>query len=119
MPTQPSSRPQPRTRDGPTIQAIVEEFPGIEPDDVRACIAYGARLADMRCATLNGEADRYEDKPPVGLRCQPVVGPVSPFGTIYWGPGAAVVVVDLAGDVALGMRMISRLLLPSAVRRST
>ncbi len=34
--------------EGWTIEAIVEEFPGIEPDDIRACIAYASRLAPRR-----------------------------------------------------------------------
>jgi uncharacterized protein (DUF433 family) len=38
--------------EGWTVDAIIEEFPGIEPDDIRACIAYGARLADMQQWTL-------------------------------------------------------------------
>lgn len=42
--------------EGWTIEAIIEEFPGIEPDDVRACIAYGARLADMRFTDLDDVA---------------------------------------------------------------
>ena len=39
--------------EGWTVEAIIDEFPGIEPDDIRACIAYGARLADMRFADLD------------------------------------------------------------------
>ena len=39
--------------EGWSVEAIIEEFPGIEPDDVRACIAYGARLADMRFTDLD------------------------------------------------------------------
>ncbi len=31
--------------EGWSVEQIVEEFPGLEPVDVRACIAYGARLA--------------------------------------------------------------------------
>lgn len=42
--------------DGWTIDSITEEFPGIETDDVRACIAYGARLADIRFTDLNDVA---------------------------------------------------------------
>jgi uncharacterized protein (DUF433 family) len=42
--------------EGWTVETIVEEFPGIEPDDVRACIAYGARLADIRFADLDDVA---------------------------------------------------------------
>ncbi len=39
-----------------TVEAIIDEFPGIELDDIRACIAYGARLADMRFADLDDVA---------------------------------------------------------------
>jgi uncharacterized protein (DUF433 family) len=42
--------------EGWTVEAITEEFPGIESDDIRACIAYGARLADMRFADLDDVA---------------------------------------------------------------
>jgi uncharacterized protein (DUF433 family) len=42
--------------EGWTVDAIVEEFPGIAIDDVRACIAYGARLADVRFADLDDVA---------------------------------------------------------------
>jgi Uncharacterized conserved protein len=34
--------------DGMTIDEILNEYPGIEEADVRACIAYGAKLADGR-----------------------------------------------------------------------
>ncbi len=39
--------------EGWTVDAVVEEFPGIESDDVLACIAYGAQLADVRFADLD------------------------------------------------------------------
>lgn len=39
--------------EGWTVDAVVEEFPGIEADDVLACIAYGAQLADVRFADLD------------------------------------------------------------------
>ena len=39
--------------EGWTIEAIVEEFPGIEADDVRACIGYAAQLADVRFIDLD------------------------------------------------------------------
>jgi len=42
--------------EGWTEAAIVEEFPSIEVDDVRACIAYGAQLADVRFADLDDVA---------------------------------------------------------------
>jgi uncharacterized protein (DUF433 family) len=28
-----------------TLEELLEEYPGIEPEDVLACIAYGAELA--------------------------------------------------------------------------
>ena len=39
--------------EGWTVDAVVEEFQGIEADDVLACIAYGAQLADVRFADLD------------------------------------------------------------------
>ena len=42
--------------EGWTVEAVVEEFGGIEVDDVRACIAYGAQLADVRFADLDDVA---------------------------------------------------------------
>lgn len=38
--------------EGWTTSAVVEEFPGLEHDDVLACIAYGASLADLRFVDL-------------------------------------------------------------------
>jgi uncharacterized protein (DUF433 family) len=34
--------------DGLTIDQVVEQYPGIEPDDVRACIAYAAEMTRER-----------------------------------------------------------------------
>lgn len=31
--------------DGESIADVLREYPGLEADDVRACIAYGAKLA--------------------------------------------------------------------------
>lgn len=42
--------------EGWTVDAIVDEFPGIEADDVRACIAYAAQLANVRFADLDDVA---------------------------------------------------------------
>jgi len=42
--------------EGWSIDDIVSEFPGLLPDDVRACIAYGARLAAVRFADLDDVA---------------------------------------------------------------
>ena len=42
--------------EGRTPEQIVEEYPGIEIDDVRACGAYGARRADVRFADLDDVA---------------------------------------------------------------
>ena len=42
--------------EGWTPEQIVEEYLGIDTDDVRACIAYGARLADVRFVDLDDVA---------------------------------------------------------------
>ena len=42
--------------EGWTVEAIVEEFDGIDTDDVRACIAYRAQLADVRFSDLDDVA---------------------------------------------------------------
>ena len=42
--------------EGWTVEAIVDEFLGIDADDVRACIAYGAQLAEVRFADLDDVA---------------------------------------------------------------
>lgn len=42
--------------EGWSPEQVVEEYPGIEIDDVRACVAYGARLADVRFADLDDVA---------------------------------------------------------------
>jgi uncharacterized protein (DUF433 family) len=39
--------------EGWTTAAVVEEFPGISSDDVLACIAYGASLADVQFVDLD------------------------------------------------------------------
>ena len=39
--------------EGWTADAVLAEFPQLEVDDVRACIAYGAQLADVRFADLD------------------------------------------------------------------
>ena len=39
--------------EGWTVDAVLAEFPQLEVDDVRACIAYGAKLADVRFADLD------------------------------------------------------------------
>ena len=42
--------------EGWSPEQVVEQYPGIEIDDVRACVAYGARLADVRFADLDDVA---------------------------------------------------------------
>lgn len=42
--------------EGWTPEQVVEEYPGIEIDDVRACVAYAARLADVRFVDLDDVA---------------------------------------------------------------
>ncbi|NBC10139.1 MAG: DUF433 domain-containing protein [Planctomycetes bacterium] len=33
---------------GETAEDIVRDYPGLEPDDIRACIAYGAEMSRER-----------------------------------------------------------------------
>ena len=42
--------------EGWTVDAIVYEFPGIEVDNIRACIAYAAQLANVRFVDLDDVA---------------------------------------------------------------
>lgn len=39
--------------DGWTVAAVVAEYPQLEVDDVRACLAFGAQLANVRFADLD------------------------------------------------------------------
>ncbi len=39
--------------EGWTPEQVVKEHPGIDIDDVGACVAYAARLADVRFADLD------------------------------------------------------------------
>ena len=39
--------------EGWTTEAVLVEFPALEGDDVRACLAYAAQLADTRFADLD------------------------------------------------------------------
>lgn len=39
--------------EGWTPEEIVENFSGLVVDDVRACVVYGARLADLRFTELD------------------------------------------------------------------
>jgi uncharacterized protein (DUF433 family) len=41
---------------GWSVEQVLAEYPGLEPDDVRACIAYGARLSDVRFADTDDVA---------------------------------------------------------------
>lgn len=34
--------------DGMTVEQIVQQYPGLEPDDIRACIAYAAEMTRER-----------------------------------------------------------------------
>ena len=38
---------------GLTIQEILDDYPGVEEEDVRACIAYGAEMARERFIDLS------------------------------------------------------------------
>ena len=42
--------------EGRSTQEILDEYPGLEDDDVRACIAYGAKLAGGRYVDLSPAA---------------------------------------------------------------
>jgi uncharacterized protein (DUF433 family) len=42
--------------EGWSAEDVVAEFPGLEIDDVRACVAYGAHLADIRFIDLDDVA---------------------------------------------------------------
>lgn len=39
--------------EGWTVAAVVAEYPQLEVDDVRACLAFGAQLANVRFAELD------------------------------------------------------------------
>ena len=39
--------------EGWATEAVLVEFPALEAEDVRACLAYAAQLADTRFADLN------------------------------------------------------------------
>jgi uncharacterized protein (DUF433 family) len=39
--------------DGMSVEEILMEYPGLEDADVRACIAYGAKLANGRFVDLS------------------------------------------------------------------
>ena len=41
---------------GSSVGEVIEEYPQLTEDDVRACIAYGARLADVRFVDLDDVA---------------------------------------------------------------
>ena len=47
------SDPRPHLAEGWTVEAVLAEYPQLEVADVRACIAYGAQLADVRFADLD------------------------------------------------------------------
>jgi len=40
--------------DGVTVEQILDDYPGLEDADVRACIAYGAEMARERYIELAG-----------------------------------------------------------------
>jgi uncharacterized protein (DUF433 family) len=42
--------------DGSTVAEVLDEYPGIEEADVRACIAYGARLAGSQFVDFDPSA---------------------------------------------------------------
>ena len=38
--------------DGMSTEQITEHYPGLEPDDIRACIAYGAEMTRERVVVM-------------------------------------------------------------------
>ena len=34
--------------DGMTMEQVLEQYPGLEPDDIRACVAYAAEMTRER-----------------------------------------------------------------------
>ena len=38
--------------DGMTMEQVLEQYPGLEPDDVRACIAYAAEMTRERVVVI-------------------------------------------------------------------
>lgn len=42
--------------DGMAVEEILDDYPQLTSDDVRACIAYGAKLADTRFVDLSEPA---------------------------------------------------------------
>jgi uncharacterized protein (DUF433 family) len=40
--------------DGMTTAQIIEQYPGLEPDDVRACMAYAAEMTRERIVVTGG-----------------------------------------------------------------
>ena len=41
---------------GSSVGEVIDEYPQLTEEDVRACIAYGARLADVRFVDLDDVA---------------------------------------------------------------
>ena len=41
---------------GSSVGEVIDEYPQLTEEDVRACIAYGARLADVRFVDLDNVA---------------------------------------------------------------
>lgn len=39
--------------DGLTVDEILQQYPGLEPDDVRACVAYAAEMTRERIIVSN------------------------------------------------------------------
>ncbi len=39
--------------DGLTSEQVLAEYPGLEPDDIRACVAYGAEMTRERVVVID------------------------------------------------------------------
>ena len=39
--------------DGMTTEQVLEQYPGLEADDIRACLAYGAEMTRERIVVTN------------------------------------------------------------------
>ncbi len=59
--------------EGWSTEAVLVEFPALESDDVRACLAHAAQLADTRFADLDiGDKETGVDRRPSSVASEPV-----------------------------------------------
>jgi hypothetical protein len=58
--------------EGWTTEAVLVEFPALDGDDVRACLAYATQLADTRFADLDiGDKGTGVDRRPSSVASEP------------------------------------------------